>query len=301
MRARQNTLIVGFGDIGKRVANLLPKQNRVSVLVRKPLAASQAIKYKVMPIRGDLSSRRRLRGLAGKFDVVFHFAPPPGTGTHDAHTRHLLDALLPPKAQRGMLTRRLPGRLVYISSTGVYGNRDGGWVDEHTRPRPATARAMRRVDAERVLGRWGRRHGVAVSILRAPGIYAADRLPLERLRRGMPTLNASDDVFTNHIHADDLARACIAAMKMASGLQFYNVVDDSAMRMGDYFDIVADAFAMHRPQRVSLDEARARLPPAMLSFMGESRRIGNRRLKQRLGFRLRYPTVRSFLAGNRRD
>ncbi len=140
-----------------------------------------------------------------------------------------------------------------------------------------------------------------LSILRAPGIYAADRLPLERLRKGMPALDASDDVFTNHIHADDLARACVAAMRAARGLQIYNVVDDSAMRMGDYFDMIADAFAMRRPQRVSLDEARTRLPAAMLSFMGESRRIGNRRLKQRLGFRLRYPTVRSFLAGSRRD
>jgi nucleoside-diphosphate-sugar epimerase len=301
MRARQNILIVGFGDIGKRVSQLLPKQHRVSVLVRNPLAADQAKKRRVTPIRGDLSRRWRLRGLYGRFDRVFHFAPPPATGTSDAHTRHLLDALLPVYPRRGMLTRGMPSRLVYISTTGVYGNRDGGWVDERTRTRPGTPRARRRVDAERALARWGRRHGVAVSILRAPGIYASDRLPIERLRKGTPALAAGEDVFTNHIHADDLARACVAAMQVADATQVYNVVDDSAMLMGTYFDLVADAFALQRPQRVSFEEARARLPPAMLSFMGESRRIGNRRLKQRLGFRLDYPTVRTFLDTVRRD
>lgn len=180
---------------------------------------------------------------------------------------------------------------MYISTTGVYGDCAGAQIDE-TRPRrPQSERALRRVDAENVLRAWGKRNAVAISILRAPGIYAADRLPLERLQRGLPALRAEDDVFTNHIHADDLARACLAALRHGRGGRACNVVDDSELRMGDYFDAVADAFALPRPPRLARADAAACLSPAQLSFMGESRRIGNRRLKNELKVRLAYPQV----------
>ena len=180
---------------------------------------------------------------------------------------------------------------MYISTTGVYGDCAGAQIDE-TRPRcPQSERALRRVDAENQLRDWGKRNAVAISILRAPGIYAADRLPLDRLQRGLPALRAEDDVFTNHIHADDLARACLAALRHGRGGRACNVVDDSELRMGDYFDAVADAFALPRPPRLARADAAACLSPAQLSFMGESRRIGNRRLKNELKVRLAYPLV----------
>ena len=192
----------------------------------------------------------------------------------------------------------LPRRIIYISTTGVYGNCNGEWIDE-TRPvKPESARAKRRVDAERRLKTWGRVHGVSITILRAPGIYAEDRLPLERLRQQTPVLAAADDVYTNHIHADDLAAAVIKAMQQRWPKQhrIFNVVDDSELRMGDYFDQVADAFGLARPPRISRLEAQQRITPMLLSFMRESRRIGNARIKRELKVVLKYPTWASLLA-----
>ena len=164
-------------------------------------------------------------------------------------------------------------------------------IDETRRLHPESSRAGRRVDAERCLRRWGRQTGVAVSILRAPGIYAADRLPLARLEKGMPALVEADDAFTNHIHADDLASACLAALRHGGANRAYNVVDDSDLRMAEYFDRVADAFALPRPPRISRLEAEKTLSPVQMSFMRESRRIGNERIKKELRLRLAYPTV----------
>jgi nucleoside-diphosphate-sugar epimerase len=192
----------------------------------------------------------------------------------------------------------LPRRIVYISTTGVYGNCNGEWIDE-TRPlKPESARAARRVDAEQQLRKWGRRHRVAITVLRAPGIYAADRLPVERLRRRTPVLIKEDDVFTNHIHADDLAAAVISAMRQKWPKRFrvFNVVDESHLRMGDYFDQVADAVGLPRPPRISRMEAAEKIAPTLLSFMRESRRICNSRLKRELKVVLRYPTLASALS-----
>lgn len=305
MRSPIKILIVGFGDVGKRVAKRLRDRYAVSALVRSADHARTARGMGVVPIRGDLRRPRSLQKIAGVADVVFHFAPPPGHGRHDTHTRHLLAALTRPlrgrparpetQLPRAWRSCRQPRRLVYVSTTGVYGDCGGEWIDETRALMPTTARARRRVDAERCLIAWGRRSGVMVSILRAPGIYANDRLPIDRLRRGTPALMAKDDVFTNHIHADDLARVAIAAMKRGRAGRVYNAVDDSALSMADYFDRVADAFDLPRPPRVSRVEAAKILSPALMSFMSESRRIGNARLKRELRCRLQYPTVDDFL------
>ncbi len=194
-----------------------------------------------------------------------------------------------------MLSQHLPRRLVYISTTGVYGDCGGEWIDESRPCMPATDRARRRVDAERVLAAWGRRRGVTVSILRAPGIYAENRLPIDRLRKGTAALAIEDDVFTNHVHAADLAQVAIAAMRKGRPGRIYNVVDDSALLMGEFFDRVADAYGLARPPRISRAEAAARLSPVLMSFMSESRRIRNLRIKRELYVSLRYPTVEDFL------
>ena len=276
-------LIVGSGDVARRALPWLVRRFRVFALVRQPEAAAELRALGAVPVAGDLDDRRSLRRLAGIADAVLHFAPPPQAGDGDPRMARLLAAL----AGRSSL----PQGVVYISTTGVYGDCAGARVDE-TRPcRAQTARGRRRVDAERRLRAFGRRNQVRVALLRAPGIYAADRLPLERLRRGDPVLAADEDVHTNHIHAEDLARiACLALFRAGPG-RAYNASDDSGLRMGEYFDAVAERFGLARPPRMARAEIVRHLSPLTLSFMSESRRLDNRRLKRELRLRLRYPTV----------
>jgi nucleoside-diphosphate-sugar epimerase len=279
-------LIVGCGDVGLRVARLLAGRWRVLALSRSREGLATLRAAGAQPLYGDLDDAATLGRLAGLADAVLHLAPPPGEGEGDPRTARLLQAL----SRRTGRVRRL----VYGSTTGVYGDCGGERFDE-TRPvRPATARARRRVHAEAQLRAWGRRSGVAVTILRIPGIYASDRPgghPAERLRRGSPVLRAEDDVYTNHIHADDLARACAAALHRGLSQRVLHASDDTELRMGDYFDLAADLCGLPRPPRLSREEASRQLSPLQLSFMGESRRLDNRRLKQELRLRLRHPTV----------
>jgi len=284
-------LIVGSGDVARRALPWLVRRFRVFALVRQPEAAVELRALGAVPVVGDLDDRRSLRRLAGIADAVLHFAPPPQAGDGDPRMARLLAAL----AGRSSL----PQGVVYISTTGVYGDCAGARVDELRPCRAQTARARRRVDAEQRLRAFGGRTGVRVSVLRAPGIYAADRLPLDRLRRGDPVLCAEDDVHTNHIHAVDLARlACLALFRALPG-RVYNVSDDSDMKMGDYFDAVADAFALARPPRLDRRQIVERLSPVTLSFMSESRRIDNRRMKRELRAQLAYPTISAGLAAAR--
>jgi len=281
-------LIVGCGDVGLRMVPLVRGRYRLFALTRSGERHSLLREMGVTPLTGDLDAVHSLSRLPGLPHDVLHFAPPPGAGARDWRTGNLIRAL--------QKARSIPQRLVYISTSGVYGDCGGGLVHEHAGLRPQTDRAVRRADAERQLRDWGRRSGVTVVILRVPGIYAADRLPLQRLRAGTPALAGPEDPYTNHIHADDLARAVLAALVRGRGQRAYNASDDSALRMGEYFDLVADAFQLPRPPRISRQEATARIPGALLSFMGESRRLANRRLRRELRVRLRYPTVPQGLA-----
>jgi nucleoside-diphosphate-sugar epimerase len=282
---RPTLLIVGCGDVGLRVLRLRPRHWRVLALTSSPARLGDLRVAGAVPLLGDLDRPATLGRLAGLADAVLHLAPPPAAGPVDPRTRHLLQAL----ARKGR-TRRL----VYGSTSGVYGDLGGARIDETCRPRPATDRARRRVDAEAQVRAFGRRHGVATAVLRIPGIYALDRPdgdPRERLRCGTPVLAAEDDVYTNHIHADDLARACIAALQRAAPQRVYHACDDSELRMGDYFDLAADLNGLPRPPRITRTQAMAELSPLRLSFLSESRRLDNRRLKRELRLRLRHPTV----------
>ena len=185
----------------------------------------------------------------------------------------------------------LPQRLVYISTSGVYGDCGGDVIDETRRALPSSDRARRRLDAERQMRAWGAETGVQVSILRVPGIYSAARLPIARLMAGTPALSPERDPYTNHIHADDLARTVLAALSRGRGGRAYNASDDCWMKMGEYFDMVANQFDLPRPPRVSWEVAQTQLPENLLSFMRESRRLANGRLKKELRVRLRYPTA----------
>jgi nucleoside-diphosphate-sugar epimerase len=281
---RPRLLIVGCGDVGMRLIPLLRSRFRVFALTSQSERLSELRSAGVIPILGNLDSPQSLYRLKGLADIVVHLAPPPLQGSLDRRTRNLV-AILPRH-----------GRLVYVSTTGVYGDCKGAYFDE-TRPiAPVNARAERRVDAERVLRRWARHHEGRLSILRVPGIYAADRLPLERLRQGTPALLDSDDVYTNHIHADDLAQIIALALFRAQPLRVYHTVDDSALKMGDYFDQVATAFRLPLPPRVPRAELSKQVTPMLLSFMSESRRLSNERMKTELGVRLRWPAVSDLLA-----
>ena len=286
-------LVVGFGDVAQRAMPQLVMRYRVLALVRAPDVAARAGGLGATPVIGDLDRPETLASLAGAAESVLHLAPPAPGGDRDLRTRSLVDVL----SARGMVAHanraiRRPERLVYVSTSGVYGDCGGAYVDESRPINPQSDRARRRVDAELTLLDWGVREGVSVSILRAPGIYASDRLPIERLLRGTPVLRVEDDVFTNHIHADDLAQACVAALESGAAGGIYNISDDSEMRMGEYFDLVAERAGLPRPRRIARADAAAQIPPALRSFMSESRRLVNRRMKAELGVVLRYPTVR---------
>jgi nucleoside-diphosphate-sugar epimerase len=276
-------LIIGCGDVALRMVPLLRGRYRIYALSREPERFASLRALGITPLRGDLDDPQTLHALAGLAHDVVHMAPPPGRGPRDTRTAHLIAALAKGKS--------LPQQLVYISTSGVYGDCNGRLVPETHPARPQTARARRRADAENQLREWGRRSGVSVSILRVPGIYAADRLPLSRLEQGMPALKSEDDSYVNHVHADDLARMVIAALRHAHSGRMYNAVDDEPQKMGDYFDLVADRFDLPRPVRVARVEASRIIPENLLSFMNESRRLTNRRIKQELRFKLRYPTV----------
>jgi nucleoside-diphosphate-sugar epimerase len=282
---RQRLLIAGCGDVGLRVVRALPKGVRVLVLTSAPQRVAELRALGVTPMVGNLDDPASLRRLAGLAHRVLHLAPPPSVGWTDSRTRHLL---------RSLRRRSAAAVLVYGSTSGVYGDCLGEWVDETRAVNAQTPRALRRVDAEAQMRWLGRSTLTRTSILRIPGIYAPDReggTPRERLQKGTPVLQACDDVYTNHIHADDLARACLAALWRGQAQRVVNTNDDTCLKMGDYFDLAADLYGLPHPRRVARSTAQGELPLMLLSFMSESRRMDNTRMKRELRLVLRYPTV----------
>lgn len=279
-------LIVGCGDVGLRVARLLAGKARLYGLLRAPDRAEALRAAGVIPVPGDLDAPRSLERPAGLAEIVLHLAPPAPDGEHDQRTANLLAAL-------GRTS--VPRTLIYVSTSGVYGDCDGAQVAETRPARPRNARARRRMDAERRLRRWASRSGAGLAILRAPGIYAQDRLPEARVRQGVPALTSAEDIYTNHIHADDLAGLVVAALFRGRRNRVYNTVDDSGLKMADWFDVVADHLGVARPPRLDRAAVMAAVTPAMRSFLTESRRLRNDRIKRELRYRLRYPDVHAGL------
>ncbi|MFZ2302216.1 MAG: SDR family oxidoreductase [Gallionella sp.] len=290
-------LIAGCGDIAMRVAPLLRGHYRLFGLARRAERFAELRAACISPLHGDLDDRASLARIAGLADVVLHFAPP-SSGTRlknddrerpgiDLRTHNLLAALSHGK---------LPERLVYISTSGVYGDCGGAPVSETHPLNPQTARARLRANAERQIRDWAGRNQVRAAILRVPGIYAHDRLPLERLHAHTPAIVHEEDSYTSHIHADDLARIVLAALRHARPNRVYHTSDDSRMKMGDYFDAIADAHGLPRPPRLPRAEVERNVPPALWSFMNESRRLSNERMKKELKIKLQYPTVVDALA-----
>ena len=299
-------LLAGCGDVAARIAAELGRRYRIRAILRHTPDSPAWARWRslgAIPVKADLDNRTSLKRLRGIADQVIYLAPPADTATVqpiDARLNHFLAAL------HG--AGSLPCRLVLIGTTGVYGNCQGALVHE-TRPiNPQTARGQRRAGAEATLRHWVRTHtrsrrsatkhpgSNAGSILRVPGIYAGNRLPIERLKAGTPALRAADDTWTNHIHADDLARISWLSLTRGKSLRTVNTSDCSSLKMGDWFDAVADAAGLARPQRLPRTELQAQVSPMLYSFMSESRRLDNKRLLKELRIRLRYPTVHDFLA-----
>lgn len=281
---RERLLIVGCGDVGLRVARL-QRHVRVLALTSSPERCASLRAQGITPLLGNLDRVQTLQRLAGLATRVVHLAPPPAQGHLDSRSLALM---------RVLLHRTPPRSLVYGSTSGVYGDCQGDWVSEHRLPTPQTPRAQRRLDAEKQWRLWALRVQAPASILRIPGIYALDReggTPRERLLRATPVLQAQDDVFTNHIHANDLARACWAALWRGKSQRIYNVCDDTELKMGDYFDLAADLWGLPKPPRISRMQAQVELPAMSLSFMSESRRLRNTRMKRELRVRLRFAHV----------
>ena len=280
---KKRLLIIGCGDIAKRAIKLLKGRCHLYGLIRNPANIPILRELEVTPVIGDLDIPSSLARLAGLAEMILHTVPPPTTGDIDSRTTHLLNALT-----KGAM---VPQRLVYISTSGVYGNCQGDFVSE-TRPvNPQTGRAKRRVNAEEQLRQWGKKFGVDICVLRAPGIYAIDRLPLERIKEGLPAIISEEDSYTNHIHAMDLARISIAGLWQTSAGRIFNATDGDSLKMGDYFDLIADSLRLPRPPRVSRDIAQKMLPSSLLSFTEESRRLINSRLQKELKIRLWYKSV----------
>lgn len=284
-----DVLIVGCGDIGRRVAALCQADGQsLTGLVQSAASAACVQAAGIRPRQADLDAPATLKTARYAGQRIYYFAPPPAEGDTDPRMANFLASIA---------ADDLPQRIVYISTTGVYGDCGGAWITEAQSVNPRTPRGKRRLDAENSLRAWQARTGVPVVILRVPGIYGPGRLPLERLRKALPVLHEAEAPYSNRIHAEDLARVCLAAMQRGTPGAVYNVADNQPTTMSHYFNQIADALGLPRPPAVSMAEARATLTPAMLSFIEESRRIDNRKLREELGVELLYPDLASGLAG----
>jgi len=295
---------VGCGDVGQRIAGLLGSRWRVLGTARSATTANELRRLGIQPVNADLDHRRTLARAAGLAHWMLYLAPPPNAGAADPRLKNWLVAHGTAQAKRAGGSKP-PPRLTYMSTTGVYGDRAGGWVSETTPVQPTTPRAKRRVDAEQQIrkaikpgqprGRLKRRPSLQATILRVPGIYAAERLPEERLRNRLPVADGDGDGYTNHIHADDLARLTVLSlMRMRSG-RVFNTVDQSNLTTGQWLDLVAKTLGLPTPPRVPKAELPQYLTPMMLSFLSESRRIDGRRALRELRAQLRWPVVEDFL------
>ncbi len=288
---RKRVLIVGCGDIGTRLGQRLRDAGTcVTGVCRSADRAATLEAQGIRPVRADLDDILTLRALDTDDTVVFYLVPPQPHGENDLRVRCFLGTIP---------ARRAPHRIVLLSTTSVYGDRQGGWVDEREPPRPATPRARRRLDAERVARAYGRAHGIAVVVLRVAGIYAADRLPVERLTRAEPLVRVEQSPFTNRIHAEDLVTVLMAAAQRGRPDEIYNVSDGEPLRMTEYFFAVADALGLERPPTCDLTQAARRLSPAMLSYLSESRRLCNRKMLNELGVRLKFASLQAGLGDAR--
>ncbi|MEZ5451809.1 MAG: NAD-dependent epimerase/dehydratase family protein [Thiothrix sp.] len=280
-KLNQNVWIMGCGDIGRRVGRLYQNEGVKAIgWVRGEESLRLGLEQGLAMRKGDVDQGSFFPIFALDEALVYWFMPPQPNGETDDRIRRFLKGV-----------DAAPQRVVLISTTGVYGDCAGRWIDESEPLKPVAARAKRRADAENTVQEWAARFGGEIVILRVPGIYAPDRLPLERLQHGEPVLRAEEAPWTNRIHADDLALICKRAMEAAPAGAIYNATDGHPSTMTDYFNTVADYAGLPRPPQVSMEEAQMSMSAGMLSYLQESRRIRNDKVLTELGIRLQYPSL----------
>ena len=282
--------IIGCGDIGRRVAALYSsryKDIEIKAIVSSTGSVKRCEQQSIKAVALNLDNTYSLAGMNFEQADLFYFAPPTQTGTTDKRLQTFLK----------QLGSSFPRRIVLISTTGVYGDSGGEWIDENTPVNSQADRALRRLSAEQSLQSWAQKTGCETMILRVPGIYALDRLPLARLKKNLPVIHAAEAGWTNRIHADDLAQACKAAMDCEAANEIINVTDGHPSSMTDYFNQIADYAGLPQPPQISLQEAEQTLSDGMVSYMKESRRIKNEKMLCLLKIKLQYPELKSCLNG----
>jgi len=283
--------IIGYGYTGGRLAeSWMERGVKVRALVRRPIQIAEHMHPGIELFRGDLDDPSSLPVEAMTGSRLYYLAPPPRTGDADTRMRDFVGALA-----------GAPEKIVLISTTGVYGDCGGDWVDESRPPAPGSDRARRRLDAERVMAAYADGRGVPLVTLRVAGIYGPGRLPLKRLREQTPMPAADDCSYTNRIHVDDLVEVCVQAMDQCGVTGVFNVSDGTPGTMREYFDRVADALGYERLPVLAREQMAATLNTQMMTYLGESRRIDNRRIREALNLNLRYPDLAAGLEAIRRD
>ena len=282
-------LIIGCSATGRRLAALYGTEGvDVTGVVRSEASARALMQAGIAAVRTDLDADD-LPALPSRKTLLFYFAPPVDVGGDDVRIERLLEHLE---------LSGLPTRLLYMSTTGVYGDCQGRWIDENAPLNPATLRAQRRIAAERAVREWSGRHGIPWTILRVPAIYGPGRLLTERLKSGAPAIKPEECSYTNRIHIHDLAAVCHAAMARAPADSIYNVSDGHPSTITDYLFQLAELTGLPKPPLISMQEAQRTLSPSLLSFMLESKRISNDKLLKELGVKLQYPDLKSGLAAS---
>ncbi|MEE9351112.1 MAG: NAD-dependent epimerase/dehydratase family protein [Thiotrichaceae bacterium] len=281
--------IIGYGDIGRRLGKLYQKEGiQACVTVRSKQSLQAAKKEGKKGYQLDLDMKNVLSFPTDINNAkLFYFVPPQREGRKDTRIDRFLRQV---SAQKNKLKH-----IVLISTTGVYGNCNGDWVNETRMITPHVDRAQRRADAEQQLIDWANQNKCQYVILRVPGIYAKDRLPITRLEKGLAVVRESESPWTNRIHADDLAMICYQAMEqMRQGKisgEILNVSDGTPSTMTSYFNSVADYAGLSRPPQISLKQAEKELSEGMMSYMKESRRISNKKMLEKLSIQLIYPSL----------
>jgi nucleoside-diphosphate-sugar epimerase len=272
----QAVSIAGCGYTGRRLAERL----RNSGARVRGSAVSEASLRQIAAL-GAEALRLDLDAATVRLDVTGHvvyYSVPPARANGDARLARFLDGL-----------RGTPTRIVYLSTTGVYGDRAGATVDEDTPPAPRTERAIRRLAAETALRDWAESRRVSWCILRVAGIYGPGRLPLDRLRRGVPAILPREATPTNRIHVTDLVAACVAAgFAAAADRRIFNVSDGSDHTLTDYLRRVASIAGLAPPPLISRAEAERTLTASSWSFLAESRRVDNGRMLKELEVELAF-------------
>ena len=265
-----------------------PGRLHIIASARRPEQAQAIREAGALALDMDFDRPRPFRQLAGLAPWII-IAVPPSERHHcqDLRSRELIAKL---RANAGRHQGAAVAKLVYISTTGVFGDWEGGWIDETAKPRAKQARSLRRLDAEQCFTKAF--HAVR---LRAPGIYAEDRLPLRRIQQGLPAIVSDDDSYSNHIHADDLASIAWLSLFRAPPARLYAVVDNEPLKMGDWFDHIARCAGLEKLPRAPREAVQAAVNPMMWSFLQESRQIRNHRMLREIRPKLKAASARDFI------